>query len=121
MQQISFTAKLFFVVSRKLYSTPFQASLSKEYAQPTANLMCYLLNLLMVTTIQVCPQFNLFFCYYESMFRTTLVVDMLLHSFWFAFFIRFQQKIESLPRVLVSICMAEQVASFSMYTGLLTI
>jgi hypothetical protein len=55
------------------------------------------------------------------MFRTTLVVDMLLHSFWFAVSIRFQQKIESFPRVLVSICMAEQVASFSMYTGLLTI
>jgi len=45
----------------------------------------------------------------------------LLHSFWFKVFIRLQQKLESLPLVLVSICMAEQVASFSMYTGLLTI
>jgi hypothetical protein len=75
----------------------------------------------MVTTIRVRPQFNLFFCYYESMFRTTMVVDMLLHSFWFTVFIKLQQKLESLPLVLVSICMAEQVASFSMYTGLLTI
>jgi hypothetical protein len=53
------------------------------------------------------------------MFRTAMAVDMLLHSFWFKVFIRLQQKLETL--VLVSICMAEQVASFSMYTGLLTI
>jgi hypothetical protein len=50
-----------------------------------------------------------------------MVVDMLLHSFWFTFFIKLQQKLEIFPLVLVSICMAEQVASFSMYTGLLTI
>jgi hypothetical protein len=121
MQQISFTAKLFSVVARKLYLTPFQASLSNADARPAANLMYLLLNLLMVTTIQFRPKFNLFFCYYESMFRTAMAVDMLLHSFWFKVFIRLQQKLESLPLVLVSICMAEQVASFSMYTGLLTI
>jgi hypothetical protein len=55
------------------------------------------------------------------MFRTTIVVDLFLHSFWFTTFIKLQQKLESFPPIMVYICMAEQAASFSMYIGLLNI
>jgi hypothetical protein len=61
------------------------------------------------------------FCFYASKLRATIVTTMFRTNFVFQFFSNINKNMNVFsrrPPVLVSICMAEQVASLVMCTGM---